>query len=203
MTNRTYTDLLATISALGGVDSYSANDQTRILALCNRRLRQAYDASRVWPRYLVVGEERAVADNVVPYAETDLDDVSEFIRIHRTQPYAANSAWEYSFYVSSAGAHIMQAQGDETSVFVTYKKAWDGPFADDAEDIPGEFFNFVAHAVYADIVRAGGQADKALAEEGLANEFLALELQRAEQLANNSPVGTRISTHASRQYRYY
>lgn len=203
MTNRTYTDLLAQISALGGVPSYSAADQARVLALANRRLRMAYDASRVWPRYLVVGEARAVTDSVVPYTEADKDDISEFMRVHREAPFNSLSGVEYSFYVSSDGAHLMQTIGDEATVYVTYKKAWDGPFAADSTAIPGEFFNYVGHAVYADMVRSGGQADKALQEEALANEMLALELQRAEQLVNNSPIGTRISTHASRQFRYY
>jgi hypothetical protein len=48
---------------------------------------------------------------------------SEWIRIHRTQPFLRKSALEFDFYVDSNGAHILNlTTADASSAFVTYKK---------------------------------------------------------------------------------
>lgn len=69
MTNRTYAELLDRIEALAGKDSFTSNEQTRILSLANARLYAAYRRSDYWPRYLTIGEARFVTDNTVPFAQ--------------------------------------------------------------------------------------------------------------------------------------
>jgi hypothetical protein len=63
--NKTYTELLALIQALAGVDSFTTSEQTKILAMANRRLYQAYNASPVWPRYVVGAEARPANDGLI------------------------------------------------------------------------------------------------------------------------------------------
>lgn len=294
MKYRTFSDLLDGVKALQGVASYTTAEQTRVVSLLNRRLKDAYDTSRVWPRYLVGGESRYMdSDQVVAYeqesavivsgagtddvngtyqpvdtnngkiryykdGDTDsyqiyfdgdvwvigsgtvdfygstssgseypwLDDftevsyagtapaptvtegvrrdVSEFIRIHRTRPYFNNSAYEYTFFVDSAGAHVTNVSPSGESVaYVTYKAEWDGPYASDATTVPEEFSAYAIQAAYADILRQVGDVEKAQAEERAASEQLALECMRVEQLANNAILGTRIQSHLSQQSRYY
>ena len=67
MTNRTYTDLFELIRALAGVDEFAPTESTKILAMVNRRLRQAYDASDVWPRYMRL-DARPAPNGYVPYS---------------------------------------------------------------------------------------------------------------------------------------
>lgn len=67
MTNRTYTDLFALIEALAGVDDFSSAEESKILAMANRRLRQAYDACDVWPRYMRL-DARPTTDGYIPYS---------------------------------------------------------------------------------------------------------------------------------------
>ncbi len=67
MTNRTYTDLFDLIESLAGVDEFAPTESTKILAMANRRLRQAYDACDVWPRYMRL-DARPAPDGVVPYS---------------------------------------------------------------------------------------------------------------------------------------
>lgn len=67
MTNRTYTDLFELIRALAGVDEFAPTESTKILAMANRRLRQAYDACDVWPRYMRL-DARPAPDGYVPYS---------------------------------------------------------------------------------------------------------------------------------------
>jgi hypothetical protein len=72
MQERTYSDLLTLIRSLAGVGGFTAEEQTSILSFVNRRASEAYNMSQSWPRYLVVGEERAIDSSpasTIPYAE--------------------------------------------------------------------------------------------------------------------------------------
>lgn len=59
MQNKTYSDLSALVKALAGVDNFTTAEDTKILAMANRRLYQGYAASLVWPRYISVGARPA------------------------------------------------------------------------------------------------------------------------------------------------
>lgn len=202
MQDKLFTDLFDLVQALAGVESFTPAESSKVIALANRRLYEAYNSSQSWTRYIVVGEERALNAQVVPFTETNLDQIADFIRIHRTQPFLNLSAVEYEFYVDGSGAHILNPSDNAaTSVFVTYKKAWDGPFDVSSTTVPMEFFYFAAHATYADFLRMDGQLDKAMAEEQVAQSYLAAELQKADSQRNNNITVRRISTHGSRQSR--
>jgi hypothetical protein len=129
MQERTYSDLLTLIRSLAGAGGFTAEEQTSILSFVNRRASEAYNMSQSWPRYLVVGEERAIDSSpasTIPYAEAGKNTIYEWIRIHRTQPFLRQSALEFDFYVDSNGAHILNlTTADASSAFVTYKKELD------------------------------------------------------------------------------
>ena len=202
MQNRTYSELYGLVTALAGVGSFTTEEQASVLAFVNRRAMEAYNSSRSWPRYLTVGEERAISvGQYIPYSEGSLSDIAEFIRIHRTQPFVNLGAHEYDFYVDSLGAHILSAiPSDATSAFVTYRKPFSS-FSEGSTNFPLEFFQFCAHAAYADFLRMDGQVEKSLVEERSAATYLAQELEKVDQSMNNSTVATRFTTYVSRQSR--
>jgi len=202
-------DLYDLISALAGVTSFTTSEKTQLLNFAKRRMYEAYQATPMWPRYLVVGEERTVASSVVAFTQTSKNDIAEFIRIHRTQPFLRNSALEFDFFVQSDGANILSlTTADADSAFVTYKKeltdipsTWDLDGDKSTQEIPLEFFYYVAHSVYADFLRMDGQHDKALAEEQVAQNYLANELDKTDQIMNNNTVKKRFNTYVSNQSR--
>jgi hypothetical protein len=202
-------DLYDLISALAGVTSFTTNEKTQLLNFAKRRMYEAYQATPMWPRYLVVGEERTVASSVIAFTQTSKNDIAEFIRIHRTQPFVRNSALEFDFFVQSDGANILNlTTADADSAFVTYKKeltdipsTWDLDGDKSTQEIPLEFFYYVAHSVYADFLRMDGQHDKALAEEQVAQNYLANELDKTDQIMNNNTVKKRFNTYVSNQSR--
>jgi hypothetical protein len=202
-------DLYDLITALAGVTSFTTNEKTQLLNFAKRRIFEAYQTTSVWPRYLTVGEERTITNSVVPYTETDKDDIAEFLRIHRTQPFLQNSALEFDFFVESDGAHVLNlTTSDASSVFVTYKKEIsDIPSTFDltgdktTQEIPLEFFYFTAHATYADFLRMDGQHEKAIAEEQVAQAYLATELEKSDQNMNNNTITKRFHTHVTQQSR--
>jgi len=199
---KSYTDLYNLIVALSGVGSFTTEEKNNILQFVNRRAFEAYRASPSWPRYAVIGEERTVSsDGLVPYVESGLDNISDFQRIYRTQPFNRESALEYEFYVDSNGAKVLNLiANDSGKVFVNYQKELP-VFTEDSEDIPQEFFFFLGHAAYADFLRMDGQHNKSMQEEQIAGTYLALELEKIDLRSNNNTINKKFSTYVNRQSR--
>ena len=145
--------------------------------------------------------------SLIPYAETGKTTIGGFNRIHRKQAFLNHSAIEYDFYVDAEGANILNVtNSNDNSAFITYKKEFT-PFTVTSDyynsevDVPAEFFNFIAHAVYADFLRVQNRQQEAIAEEGVAQTYLALELEKIDIRANNNTVNKRFSTYVNRQSR--
>ena len=202
MQTKTYSDLYNLVQALSGVGSFTTEEKLNILQFVNRRAFEAYRTSSSWPRYAVIGEERTLGtDGLVPYVQAGLDNISDFQRIYRSQPFLRNSALEYEFYVDSNGAHVINiVTNDSTSVFVNYQKELP-TFTEESTNIPYEFFFYLAHSVYADFLRMDGQTDKAMTEEQVAGTYLALELEKIDLRSNNNTINKKFSTYVNRQAR--
>lgn len=146
------------------------------------------------------------APNPTPIVH-DLDTVNEFIRVHKSRSFFNNSAMEYDFYVDSSGAHLMNVVPSETSIaYVTYKKTFTkfdvtSDYYNSAAEVPEEFFNFIAHSVYADFLRVQNKQEEAIAEETIARNYLNQELEKADMAMSNVSILRRINTHTSRQSR--
>jgi hypothetical protein len=160
---------------------------------------------------LIAGEARTFSGVlpqgwiVIPYTQTGKDNIYEFIRIHREDPYNKNSSLEYDFMVTSSGARILGFATTVTlgvsSVYVTYKKELSA-FTTSSTDIPEEWFNYIAQGAYADFLRMDDQTDKALAEEQVAYNYIAQELEKVDNIMNNNTVLNKYSTHLNRQSRW-
>ena len=203
MQTRTYDDLFDLIEALCGV-TFASNETAKIKSLVNRRAKRAYRSSHYWPRYLKVGEERTVTDNLIPFEETDLDSIDTFLRIHKTAPWQSASAQEFEYTVGSTGATLISGSSDPTSAFVTYKVQHSATYGDGATDtttVPAEWFEYIAHGTYADFLRMEGQQEKAALADQEANDMLLDELMRIDEQQGSSRVSTRIWTYANTQSR--
>jgi len=151
-----------------------------------------------------------VTQRVIPYSQVSvatLENVGEFLKVHRKKAFLNNSSMEYEFFVDFDGANILNiANTNDTSAFVTYKKDFT-PFTVTSDyynstvEVPGEFFNYIAHAVYADFLRVQNRQEQALAEEQVAQTYLALELEKIDIRSNNNTINKRFSTYVNRQSR--
>jgi hypothetical protein len=201
---KSYSDLFQLVRSLAGVNAFTSSEEDDILRLANRRLYEAYSASQMWTPYIIVGEERTISsDQVVPFIQTNStkDDISEFQRIHRDQPFLNSGTLEYNFYVDANGAHVMNlGSTTNSSVYVTYKKVFKD-FTKTSTDIPEEFFYFAAHATYADFLRMDGQTSKAMDEENKATSYLATELEKLDIISNNNTIRRKFTTYVSTQSR--
>jgi len=150
---------------------------------------------------------KVLAQNLIPYTELTLDSIGDFNRIHRKQAFLNNSSLEYDFFVDFNGANILNiANSTDNEAFVSYKKQFT-PFTVTSDyynsvvEVPGEFFNYIAHSVYADFLRVQNRQEQALAEEQVAQTYLALELEKIDIRSNNNTINKRFSTYVNRQAR--
>ena len=150
---------------------------------------------------------KVLAQNLIPYAELTLNSIGDFNRIHRKQAFLNNSSLEYEFFVDFDGANILNiANSTDNSAFVSYKQQFT-PFTvttdyyNSVVEVPGEFFNYIAHSVYADFLRVQNRQEQALAEEQVAQTYLALELEKIDIRSNNNTINKRFSTYVNRQAR--
>lgn len=140
--------------------------------------------------------------NIVPFSQAGKSDIDTFLRIHKTyQPFYLYSAVELEYYVNADGAHLVGDTAPSTNTYVTYKMVWDGPYTNASTNIPGEWLDHLAHAVYADYLRQDGQNEKAIAEENIAKGILDDQLQKTDVSRATGMMAHRISTHNSRSFR--
>ena len=153
------------------------------------------------------GRPTVLQKQAIPYTETNRNNIGDFNRIHRKTPFINNSSVEYDFSVDIDGANILNIPNTEdSSAYVTYKREFTpftvtSDFYNSTVEVPGEFFNFIAHAVYADFLRVQNRQEQAIAEEQVAQTYLALELEKIDIRNNNNTVNKRFSTYVNRQSR--
>jgi hypothetical protein len=197
MTTKTYTELLDQIKSLCGVE-FATIELPRINALANRRAKRAYRASNNWPRFITVGESRTVSTRNVPYTQATLGTIGTFLKIQAVAPYTTPSPQDYNFYVDSGGAKLITS-ANPTSVFVTYKKVLDDTYGETTgmqANVPAEWFDYIAHGVYADYLRAEGQQEKSLAADQEAALILEDELIQVDQQGAGMTFGSRFLANA-------
>lgn len=202
MQTASYSSLLSLVKGLTGNTTLATSETTLLGEFINRRIFNAYRQYDYWPRYLVLGEERAMADSVVPFTQTTLNSIDTFFRLYDAEPYVTNSVREYDFLVTSDGARVLVNTTSATTVFVDYKKRWEGDYNSTTNtDVPLEFYHYAAHAAAADFLRYNLQTEKAMAEEQYAQSLLILEMTNPMNVKNSMNAGVRIRTHASAQGR--
>lgn len=192
MTTKTYTELLDQIKSLCGVE-FATIELPRINAFVNRRAKRAYRASNNWPRFITVGQSRAVTSKNVPYVEGVLDTIGTFLKIQAVAPYTTTSPQDFNFYVDSAGAKLITSTSPSVA-FVTYKKVLTDVYGETTgmqASVPSEWFDYIAHGTYADYLRAEGQQEKSQLADSEAAMILNDELVQIEQQGAGVTFGTR------------
>ena len=148
----------------------------------------------------VSGTPLVVDKQLIPYAETSKTSIGEFLKVYRKRAFFNDSSLEYDFFVDFNGANVLNvANTTDNAAFVTYKKELP-QYTITSIDIPGEWFFFIAHGAYADFLRMEGKVEQGMAEEEVAQKYLAQELEKVDNMSNNN-VFRRFSTHGTRQSR--
>ena len=204
MQTRLYSDLYALIQAMLGMD-LSVVESIRIKALINRRAQRAYRASNYWTRFLKVSEQRDVINGTIAYQQLGSSTIDTFLRINLYPKSGGRSGQEFEFTVSSAGASLILFESSSGVAFVTYKAIMPEYYGDSSYEeanIPYEWFQYIAHGVYADYLRSEGLQDRAAIADIEANEILTDELMRLDEQHTQTVISTRIFTNSNMSTRY-
>ena len=206
----------------GGVVSYSSSGlldvttagTTRYTELSNSTSPQPfpYEVSAWSLTSGAEGNPQITQKQSIPYVgggdgPGDIGPIGDFQRIHKQKAFLNNSALEYDFSVDFEGANILNiVNTDEKVAYVSYKKQFT-PFTVTSDyynstvEVPGEFFNYIAHAVYADFLRVQNRQEQAVTEEQVAQGYLFQELEKIDLRSNNNSIGKKFSTYVNRQSR--
>lgn len=141
-------------------------------------------------------------------------DTSGFPDINGTQELSAVNATSYiagvtqiQFTITNTATYTWTLSGDETVkpevMFATYKKRLNGTVygENDTTDIPQEWFEYIAHGVMSDMLRADQQYEAAAMEEANANRALQQQLERIDRQHTSTTIGNRVATHGTEQGR--
>lgn len=204
MQTRLYSDLYALIQAMLGMD-LSVIESIRVKALINRRAQRAYRATNYWTRFLKVSEQRDVIDGVIPYNQFQMPTIDTFLRIYLQPQFRGKSSQEFEFAVTSTGASLLSYEAASGIAFVTYKASMPNYYGENSyedSNIPYEWFQYIAHGVYADYLRSEGQQDRAAIADLESNEILTDELMRLDEQHTQTVISTRIFTNLNMSTRY-
>ena len=134
-----------------------------------------------------------------PYTPAAPSTVGIFLKINAVAPFTTSSPQDISFHVDSAGANLIISTAP-TSVFVTYKKVLADTYGDTTgliADVPSEWFDYIAHGVYADYLRAEGQQEKSQNADVEASLILEDELIQVDQQGAGMTFGARFLANAA------
>ena len=147
--------------------------------------------------------EQVTVGSVVPLTEYNKDTIAEFHRIFTADPFTSSStAREVEFIVDDNGARIINPSSIGGSVFVDYKKAWDGPYTESSTTIPEEFTDYIINSILADFYSGDGQMENSLVAERKAKSYLELQLARLSWTNRNPYKYGSYMTHTNHQRRY-
>lgn len=195
--------------------SRAAGNVVDVQGVGTNRYNPADNEAKSFPYEIVVwntansasGRPTIFQKQAIPYTETNKNNIGDFRRIHRKTPFINNSSIEYDFSVDIDGANILNIPNTEDgSAYITYKREFTpytitSGYYDSSLEVPGEFFNFIVHAVYADFLRVEGKQEIAIGEEQIALSYLTSELEKVDIISNNNTVNKRFSTYVNRQSR--
>ena len=136
---------------------------------------------------------------VSPYTPSAFSTVGIFLKINAVAPFTTSSPQDISFHVDSAGANLIISSAP-ASVFVTYKKVLADTYGDTTgliADVPSEWFDYIAHGVYADYLRAEGQQEKSQNADVEASLILEDELIQVDQQGAGMTFGARFLANAA------
>ena len=146
-----------------------------------------------WPELLKIVEKN-VAATTNPTADKAVQidndlDVMDVQQVWTKNPYTDRNAILLDFKLVD-GYLILPADSSATSVFIlgTAVRPTYGPDGSDEQNIPDFLSNYLSAGCLSDFLRGDGQTEAAMREENRAEEYLILEIDRAERLQSQNKI---------------
>jgi hypothetical protein len=193
----TYADLKARFTSAIGVDSLLAVEETAFKNSLNDRVKGAWTRAK-WPELMSV-VELSVAATTTPVAadkavQIDNSAILDVFGVYDKNPYADRTAVQIDYRLVD-GYLILPAESSDTSVFVVGNQVPPSNYGDGTTDLPRFLERYLLLACISDLYKSDGQLEKSMAQEQMAEETLALEIDRVERLEGMNKIA--IQTYPS------
>lgn len=180
----TYDELKSRFTSAIGVDQLLTSEETAFKNSLNDRVKGAWTRAK-WPELMTV-VELSVAATTTPVAadkavQIDNSSVLDVFGVYDKNPYADRTAVQLDYRLVN-GYIVLPAESSETSIFVVGNQVPPSDYGDGTTTLPRFLERYLVLACVSDWYKADGMLEKSLAEEQIAEETLALEIDRVERL---------------------
>ena len=168
-----------------GVDSLLSQEETALKNSLNDRIRGAWTRAK-WPDVQTVVEKSvtSVTSPIVADKAVQIDNASDLMDVFQVwtkNPLTDRNAILLDYQLIN-GYLVLPADSSADSVFIVGNQVPASDYGTGTTDLPAFLERYLLLACVADYYKADGQLDKAMAQEQMAEETLALELDRVERL---------------------
>lgn len=180
----TYDELKSRFTSAIGVDQLLASEETAFKNSLNDRVKGAWTRAK-WPELMTV-VELSVAATTTPVAadkavQIDNSSVLDVFGVYDKNPYADRTAVQLDYRLVN-GYIVLPAESSATSIFVVGNQVPPSDYGVGTTTLPRFLERYLVLACVSDWYKADGMLEKSLAEEQIAEETLALEIDRVERL---------------------
>ena len=181
-----------------GVDTLLSQEETALKNSLNDRIRGAWTRAK-WPDVQTVVEKSVapVTSPIVADKAVQIDNASDLMDVFQVwtkNPLTDRNAILLDYQLIN-GYLVLPADSSASSVFIVGNQVPASDYGTGTTDLPAFLERYLLLACVADYYKTDGQLDKALAQEQMAEETLALELDRVERL--NSMNKITVNTYPS------
>ena len=180
----TYDQLKTRFTSAIGVDSLLESEETAFKNSLNDRVKGAWTRAK-WPELMTVVElsvaattSPVVADKAV---QIDNSSVLDVFGVYDKNPYTDRTAVQLDYRLVN-GYIVLPAESSATSIFVVGNQVPPSDYGVGTTTLPRFLERYLVLACVSDWYKADGMLEKSLAEEQVAEETLALEIDRVERL---------------------
>jgi hypothetical protein len=199
----TYADLKARFTSAIGVDSLLTVEETAFKNSLNDRVKGAWTRAK-WPELMTVVELSVAAittpfsaDKAVQVDNRNAGDslaVLDIFGVYNKNPYTDRTAIQIDYRLVN-GYLVLPAESSATSVFVVGNQVPPSDYGDGTTTLPRFLERYLLLACISDWYKSDGQLEKSMAQEQMAEETLALEIDRVERLEGMNKIA--IQTYPS------
>lgn len=176
---------------MAGVDSLLSVEEAALKNSLNDRIRGAWTRAK-WPEVQTVVEKSvaAVTSPLKADKAVQIDnavDVMDVFQVYNKNPLTERTAVQLTYNLIN-GYLILSADSTEDSVFIVGNQVPANDYGTGTTDLPAFLERYLLLACLADFYKANNQLDKSMQQEQLAEETLALELDRVERLESMNKI---------------
>lgn len=186
-----YSDFKSRFESAIGIDSLLSVEETALKNSLNDRIRGAWTRAK-WPDVQAVVEKSvaAVSSPIVADKAVQIDnasDIMDVFQVWNKNPLTDRNAILLDYQLIN-GYLVLPAESPVSSVFIVGNQVPASDYGTGTTDLPAFLERYLLLACVADFYKADGQLDKSIAQEQMAEETLALELDRVERLESMNKI---------------